>query len=210
MAPATKLATAKSEPDNLKPTLPDLDPTLKSICLNILSLKDDSTTILASRQNAILDFYELISMSNHEIEQITVTEKGPPLPLMNGLSANLIWFKRWCAHLIDKSGGDVPDPEDIAKMDNMVFRKFRAITGSKDPIPESTTITMPTTQTTRPSDLVADFKRSIKRDASLYPNLKDHRQWNNWKRTVLAQAHAHDIQDVFDPNYTPATPEAEA
>ena len=30
-------------------------------------------------------------------------------------------------------------------------------------------------------DLVAEFKKGIKRDASLYPVLKDNRPWNNWQ-----------------------------
>ena len=56
----------------------------------------------------------------------------------------------------------------------------------------------------RVSDPVADFKKGIKRDSSLYPTLKDQKHWNNWNRSVIAQAHAHDISEVFDTNYIPS------
>ena len=58
-------------------------------------------------------------------------------------------------------------------------------------------------------DLVAEFKKGIKRDASLYPVLKDQRHWNNWQHSVLAQAHVHDIQEVFDTEYYPLGDEQE-
>ena len=51
------------------------------------------------------------------------------------------------------------------------------------------------------------FKKGIKRDASVYPTLKEQSHFNNWNRSVIAQARAHDISEVFDLNYSPTTAE---
>ena len=61
----------------------------------------------------------------------------------------------------------------------------------------------PPPPTPKAVDPVANFKRGIKRDASLYPTLKDQKHWNNWNRSVIAQARAHDVSEVFDVNYSP-------
>ena len=211
MAPSSsKQAVLKSEPEK-RSSLPDLDPVLETICRDILSLKDESPIVLALKENAILDFPTLISMPDKKIEQLTVKEKGVPTQLLQGYSASqILWFKKWCAHLRDQAGGQVPEPEEIAVMDRKDFTKFRVSSALDDPIPPAPHTVTPIIQASKTVDPVADFKRSIKRDASLYPNLKDHRQWNNWKRAVLAQANAHDIQEVFDPNYKASTTEEQA
>jgi len=48
-----------------------------------------------------------------------------------------------------------------------------------------------------------DFKRGIKHDVSLYPTLKDEKYFDQFQIAMVAQAWAHDIEEVFDPDYTP-------
>ena len=57
------------------------------------------------------------------------------------------------------------------------------------------------------ADPVSDFKKGIKRNAAVYPIIKDQNQWVNWNRTVISQARAHDVQEVFDITYRPTTHE---
>jgi hypothetical protein len=52
---------------------------------------------------------------------------------------------------------------------------------------------------------VSDFKRGIRRDTNAYPVLNDAKHFNNWNRSVISQARAHDVSDVFDTSYTPET-----
>ena len=47
-------------------------------------------------------------------------------------------------------------------------------------------------------DKLAEFKKGNKMDMALYPVMKDHQHWNNWNHSVLAQARAHDLKEVFD------------
>jgi len=45
---------------------------------------------------------------------------------------------------------------------------------------------------------VSDFKQSIRRDTNAYPVLNENKHFNNWNCSVISQARAHDISDVFD------------
>ena len=47
----------------------------------------------------------------------------------------------------------------------------------------------------------------MRRDASLYATLKDNHHWNNWNRSVIAQAQAHDLKEVFIMEYVPVNDE---
>ena len=50
----------------------------------------------------------------------------------------------------------------------------------------------------------ATFRRGIKRDQSLFPVLKDEKDWDDWQRRVRTQATAQGVEDVLDPNYSPS------
>ena len=71
--------------------------------------------------------------------------------------------------------------------------------------------TMPIATQPRPApkqaDPVSDFKKGIKRDAALYPILKDQNQWADWNCAVISQARAQDVQEVFNITYWPTTHE---
>ncbi len=56
-------------------------------------------------------------------------------------------------------------------------------------------------------DLLAEFKKGIKRDASLFVVLKDLKQWDSWHCSTVAQAQAQDVSDVLDPLFKPAPAE---
>jgi hypothetical protein len=52
-------------------------------------------------------------------------------------------------------------------------------------------------------DLVADFKKGIKRDPSLFPSLKHIDNWPTFKCETMAQAFAQDVVNIFNPKYKP-------
>jgi hypothetical protein len=52
-------------------------------------------------------------------------------------------------------------------------------------------------------DLVADFKKGITRDPSLFPSLKHIDNWPTFKRETMAQAFAQDVVNIFNPKYKP-------
>ena len=49
------------------------------------------------------------------------------------------------------------------------------------------------------------FRKSIKRDASLFTTFKDSKFWDNWRRNTLATARVQDVDEIFDHQYMPWT-----
>jgi len=52
-------------------------------------------------------------------------------------------------------------------------------------------------------DLLSDFWKGIKHDASLYTVLRDPKQWDSWHHSTMAQARAQDVDKVLNPKYVP-------
>jgi hypothetical protein len=57
---------------------------------------------------------------------------------------------------------------------------------------------------------LSDFRKSIKRDISQYPTLKDEKNWDTFHRTFLNTIRAHDLEHVTDPDYEPEDESEEA
>jgi len=53
-----------------------------------------------------------------------------------------------------------------------------------------------------------DFRKGICCNSSVYPVFKDDKHFNNWNCSVLSQARAHDLSDVFNSTFVPSTAES--
>ena len=51
----------------------------------------------------------------------------------------------------------------------------------------------------------SSFKKSIKRDASLFTTFKERKYWDAWPRNALATARAQDVAEVLNSDYLAAT-----
>jgi hypothetical protein len=45
------------------------------------------------------------------------------------------------------------------------------------------------------------FKQGLKQDGALYPTFRKKHTWDNWHRSMMAQAQAHDVAEVLDGTY---------
>ena len=69
--------TSKTTPkDPKQPTLEELDQTFAFVCRNFLGFKNESSPILALRENHILNFDMLMAQNEEELEQLTYTPVG--------------------------------------------------------------------------------------------------------------------------------------
>ena len=50
---------------------------------------------------------------------------------------------------------------------------------------------------------LASFKKSIKRDPSAYPTLKDERYFDKFQRDLFITAKSHDVSEILEPTFTP-------
>jgi hypothetical protein len=68
---------------------------------------------------------------------------------------------------------------------------------------EEMTMNMSSPHVAKSRDLVADFKKGIKQDPSLFPSLKHIDNWPTFKCETIAQAFAEDVVNIFNPKYKP-------
>ena len=197
MAPTSK-TTAKTmdqAPKQKKPS--ELDETLTYICHDILGIKPDSPITLALREAEILNIQLLNQLTEDEINELSYTQEGSaiPRPLLLGQRVPLKSLVKWCKHLLGEKGVTYLTDEQWKETSAVDYKLFTATLG----ISQITVMTPPTTNDQqfnnhRVIDKVAEFKKGTKRGAALYPTLNDNRHWNNWNRSVLAQAHSHDLK----------------
>jgi hypothetical protein len=75
----------------------------------------------------------------------------------------------------------------------------------------STTATINSTTTTttakKVTDPVQEFDKGVKRDITVFPSLKDERNWDQFLRTTKAIARTQKMSNVLDSTYVPSTTE---
>jgi len=60
-------------------------------------------------------------------------------------------------------------------------------------------LSTPSPPAPKQKDLLSEFKKGIKWDASLFVVLKDLKQWDSWHCPTVAQACVQDVYDMLDP-----------
>ena len=184
------------------------------VCKDILGVKDGSPVMLAFEQQGIYGMPDLLSFPTEDVDKLeyipaaTSATKATKIatPLGLGQKSLIKWFLRWHRVLLAKNGNVVLSEADWMNASSDDFNNYR-IADNGTPFNVGGTHGNNNTgaaATPRPStSAVSDFKKGIKRDASLYPTLKEQKHWNNWNRAVIAQARAHDVSEVFDTAYVP-------
>ena len=59
----------------------------------------------------------------------------------------------------------------------------------------------------KPVDKVREFRKGIKHDATVFPELTSDGSWHSWNDITIIQAHAQGVENVLDAKYTPNTKE---
>ena len=192
-------------------TRADAQAIFQTVIEDILDQQDNSPIALALSQANVMNFADFFCITKRQIEQLRYypksTEDDPNL-LEKNLTIRhqnlLIWLQKWVKHLQDdvNEGQQLDETQwaDITKADFDNYRISAPLDGTMiaptvppPPSPTSTSI----------NKEVANFKKSIKQDASSYPIFKDQKYWNNWNCSFISQACMHDCMDVCDPHYKP-------
>ena len=164
----------------------------------------------ALESEGIQDIYALLTLDEETIDALSHSdEEGTTsLPLPRG-DRNLI--KVFLGYYRYRSAtGDPID--DWLQVTEEGFNEFRlnpdAVTAGI-PLPTGLSSANSTSTTTQaPKYSPAEFfRRGIKRDPSLFPELKDERHNDAWHRSFMTQARAQGIDDALDGSYVPSTDE---
>jgi hypothetical protein len=96
--------------------------------------------------------------------------------------------------------------ESIDRDDFNHFRicDYQVTTSTQAPASLAPPPTTPSTSILR--DPLPEFKKGSWHDATLFPILKDEKQWDIYQHTTKAHAESHNLSEVFDDTYVPITP----
>ena len=90
------------------------------------------------------------------------------------------------------------------------FDEFRVSTTWFGMVNRCTNMLTPTCTSSvnnRVPDPVADFKKGIKRDITVFPILKLDEQFEAWNRSMLTHARAQNVDDILNPSYKALAPD---
>jgi len=107
-------------------------------------------------------------------------------------------------HCIDPSF----DPQDLLSLTYELFDEYQSryphilASQAQAPLPASSS-----SHGTSPYNAIAEYRKGIKRDPTVYEPIRDISQWTWWKRSFEATADAQGVTNVLDWNYSPRTTE---
>ena len=175
------------------------------ILIDTLGLEEDSPIILALKEEFILTFNDLHTLTAQDIDTLSYTtdvEVDKELTIVsNKLSkGHRGWIKALLAFM---RYYDIDSYEEINNISMHDFDKFRM--GIYIPSNNPTKITSNSTTNNRykATSGAEAFRKSIKKDRSTYPTFREDRQWDKWNRSIKALARTHDCEEIFDPTYKP-------
>jgi hypothetical protein len=179
----------------------------------VFQLQDNEPLYKALITVGCNDIRHLINMSLEDIDALQyINDDNNEVPVPSHARALLRILKAYHIHRIDQGDpiGDAWisitaeqfDSYRISSEYNLFSMGMMSPTGTTR---RSTTAASPSQSRTR--DPVSDFKKGIKRDPTLFPIFKLDKQWVAWQRSVIAQARAQDVADVFDPTHCPTQPD---
>jgi hypothetical protein len=180
---------------------------LNHVLKEVLGKSEDSALTKALHQNGLKDIASFITMDSNTIESLKYNKSSQhkDIPINKGDQGICKSFINFVIHR-DKTGEPIgTNWLSITQEEFDVFRSSVAAMPVASPPPSSsshTSIQAPRTPIYSPAE---QFIRTIKRDPSLFPTLKDERYNDVWHRSFLTQARAQDVSEVLDPNYSPST-----
>ena len=156
---------------------------LKHVLENVLSSPVDSPTDKALENAGIYSIVDLITYPDEDIRKLQVKiHSGNYQDLKTGFKQALIYLKQWALILIQDNGGDLLPKYEWKALTRDDFNKWR-IGQLSSPVIIPAFSPSTTAAAASPATVSTDvtlFKRSIRRDASLFPSLKEDHMWNSW------------------------------
>ena len=170
----------------------------------VMGQQRTSPLIAALTADGVSTVEDLMSAyTKDEITQLTYVDgNGQTQPVSKGLKGLLHAFRSYVYTTGASVSGDewfAFTKEDFDKYQiSPLFLAHHADLGTSINLPN-----ISTPQASHTRDPLLDFKRGIKRDMTLFPTLKDDKQWYTWQRSLIAIARAQDVYEILEPGYTP-------
>jgi hypothetical protein len=182
---------------------------------NVLNRDDNSALKTTLMHRGYTDVPSAVSMGDDEIDDLKSDTNKKMSPGDMGLLKMLVKFN----HFRILKNTSIVNPIDWLNVTKQEFDQFRVVdiyeyrllaagqVPGTLPVGNAPATTLANTTAAalqKPADM---FRRAIKRDQSLFPELKNEELNDAWHRSFETQAHAQDVAEVLNVNYDPATQE---
>ena len=192
--------------------LPTLDPDLHHMLSNVARQDVSSVPYRALLDADVFSIYDFMTLEKEDIIDFTVLSITNERKVLSIGHRNLLILLHSFMHysmgdseitpIWDTLTADGFNHFRLTKPLKLMNRPYGKSTDSHDSSSTSSHGGLNTTFNTQRE--LMSFKKSIKRDITVYPILKDERKFDTFETEFLAMARTHDIEEVFDPTYTPS------
>jgi len=173
--------------------------------VTVLKQAKDGPLAKALAHANIEDIVDLLALSPPERDALVFPlADGTEKPLSLGHKSMLRALKIF-TNFCQADGNPIEDWTVVTKKD---FDNFRTSQTGLATTEKMDALSLPTPAPhPKQKDLLSEFKKGIKRDASLFVVLKDLKQWDSWHCSTVAQAWVQDVSDVLDLLFKPVPAE---
>jgi hypothetical protein len=180
---------------------------LDHLVLNVLEQSPDGDLKKALDFGAHTDYLSLIGMSELDIRDLYYVENEAETHVLPGIKALVRVLQKYITYRA-ATGNPIGDTLEAWK--NVTADDFNNFRASKEFL---TTINSPTTAPSltpaprKPVTPLELFKKGIKRDPTYFPELRDGKYFDDWRRKTESQAVSQDVANVLNPDFVPGSTE---
>ena len=180
---------------------------------DVMGFEDDDLLVKALDSAGIASIPDLLVLTDDQIDNLDYDDgTGPSIPLLADRNKLRI-LRAWNIHLQGLQRARRVDWLDPNTVNEDEWDEYRvalyvppgvAPSAAPPPMPPAP----PATQGSRSTSTynpASDFRKGIKRDKTHYTEIKDERQWDEFKRKTIATAYAHGCENVINSSYVPAS-----
>ena len=171
--------------------------------LHLVGDPADGTGIIEKmfKANGIQNIFDIVNLQRSVVSTFTYKESNKKIELPKGHQTLLVILAHF--NKFKRKDGASFKAIDWLAVDQDEFNTFRLDYDENDYTPSTSAspVASLSAKSAPTVDPVREFKRGIKRDPTLFPELKDLKQWDAWCIETKAQAKAQNVEQVFDAKY---------
>jgi len=154
---------------------------------------DDSPVPLALAHANIESTIDLVALKGIQLDKLAVVDEAGNKHLLSCRHVGML--RAFSAYVTYRASGDHPIDDNWIGVTREDYGDFRIgpvyfSIWSGLGVTATGTFANPNTIAHSARDPLAEFKKGIKQDPSLFPTLRDEKQWDTWRCSTVALAHA--------------------
>ena len=180
---------------------------------SVLDQDRDAPLRLALEKEGVSNITHLLIMPEATIDAMAYDDPGDgthaataDMPLQKVHKWTLKAFQSYARYRSDVEGADNMNLDEWRAISHGEFQNFQlnifpSLGYTSTPI-QGATAGRPGATRSLPSPL-AEWKKGVKRDMTLYIELRQDKEWDRWNTRLCATARTQEVDRVLDPNFSP-------